>query len=222
MAQNEARDAILARIRSCIKQSRIGFDPPSAPMERNYQRLGSRDSKERVELFAERLREYDARVTFTTPPGLCDSIGQVMGKVQSHTQAPRAPFWIVADGFPAGWLPSQQSIRWESSAPVDDLNRCAGVLTICSVGIAITGTIVLQHGQGEGKRQTTLIPDRHLCVIRTAQIVETVPEAFDRLATAATHPLTFISGPSATADIEMTRIRGVHGPRQLDVFLLGE
>jgi L-lactate dehydrogenase complex protein LldG len=79
---------------------------------------------------------------------------------------------------------------------------------------------VLTHGPGEGARRLTLVPDRHLCILRAEQVVETVPDAFDRLAPYATHPLTFISGPSATADIEMTRIRGVHGPRFLDVVLV--
>ena len=214
MTQSESRDVILARIRNSI-QSQPNSGPPSEPIERNYQIAGTRTPEDRIALFAERLREYDAGVTFTDPAGLCDCISGILTASQSQP-------WIVADGFPADWLAASPSIQWEADASIDDLNASAGVLTTCTVGIAITGTIVLQHGPGEGKRRTTLVPDRHLCVIRTAQVVETVPEAFARLASDATHPVTFVSGPSATADIEMTRIRGVHGPRQLDIVLLSE
>jgi len=100
------------------------------------------------------------------------------------------------------------------------LNACDGIITTCTVAIAFTGTIVLTHGPGEGARRLTLVPDRHLCVVRAEQVVETVPEAFERIGAPAGRPVTFISGPSATADIEMTRIRGVHGPRFLDVVLV--
>ena len=214
MTQSESRDAILARIRSSL-QAQPNGGLPTEPIERNYQIAGDRTPENRIALFAERLREYDASVAFTDPAGLRDSIARILAASQSQP-------WIVADGFPADWLAASQSIQWEADASIDDLNDSAGVLTTCTVGIAITGTIVLQHGTGEGKRRTTLVPDRHLCVIQTSQVVETVPEAFARLASNATHPITFISGPSATADIEMTRIRGVHGPRQLDVILVSE
>ena len=121
---------------------------------------------------------------------------------------------------PQNFLPDGFAFQPESDASVDDLNHCDGIVTLCTVAIASTGTIVLTHGPGEGARRLTLLPDRHLCIVRADHIVETMPEAFDRLAPFATHPLTFISGPSATADIEMTRIRGVHGPRFLDVALV--
>jgi len=214
MAQSESRDVILARIRSSIQSPPSG-GLPTEPIERNYQIAGSRTPDERIALFAERLREYDASVTFTDPAALRDSIGHILAESQTKP-------WIVADGFHADWLAAPPTLRWEAEATIDDLNDCAGILTTCTVGIAITGTIILQHGSGEGTRRTTLLPDRHLCVIRASQVVETVPEAFARLASDATHPITFVSGPSATADIEMTRIRGVHGPRQLDVILVGD
>jgi L-lactate dehydrogenase complex protein LldG len=88
------------------------------------------------------------------------------------------------------------------------------------VAVAESGSIVLQHGPTEGRRALTLLPDYHLCVLFAEQVVETLPECFDRLRPNATRPTTFISGPSATADIEMTRIKGVHGPRFLDVILV--
>jgi L-lactate dehydrogenase complex protein LldG len=102
-----------------------------------------------------------------------------------------------------------------------DLNTMDGVVTASTLAIAGTGTIVLQQVPGQGRRAPTLIPDYHLCVVRMTDIVETVPEAMARLQATASLASTFISGPSATADIEMTRIKGVHGPRFLDVILVG-
>lgn len=210
---NNSRDLMLARIRSSLQHAQHTSEQQPSDIPRTYRRSGTLSAEERLDLFVKRLHEYDATVTRTDSAGMADTIACMTAK-------PTSKNWIVADGFPAEWLPSSDSFLWEAQANIDNLNQCAGVLTICTVGIAMTGSIVLQHGPGEGKRQTSLLPDRHLCVIQASQVVETVPEAFDRLASAATHPLTFISGPSATADIEMTRIRGVHGPRQLDIILL--
>jgi L-lactate dehydrogenase complex protein LldG len=102
------------------------------------------------------------------------------------------------------------------------LEGAQGVLTAATAAVAESGSIVLQHGPEEGRRALTLLPDYHLCVLFESQIVETLPECFDRLRASATRPTTFISGPSATADIEMTRIEGVHGPRSLDVILAAQ
>lgn len=212
---NDSRERILTGIRSALKQTGNSYkiEPggiESGEIPRDYRRSTSLGQEECLHLFAERLREYDATVAQTQPDALPDAIAEILG----NTRTP----WIIADGFPSNWLPSNASLQWEAQATVEDLDRCAGVITVCSVAIALTGTIVLQHGPGEGRRQTSLLPDRHLCIVQASQVVETVPEAFVHLA--PTRPLTFISGPSATADIEMTRIRGVHGPRQLDVILV--
>jgi L-lactate dehydrogenase complex protein LldG len=213
---NDSRDAILAGVRAAIKQSRHGYDSHSAGVDRSYQRSSTLDRQKCLNLFAERLREYDAEVIFTDSATVQDAIDKIVGAASSQASPP----WIVAEEFPSGWLPPSASLQWEAKAIVDDLNECAGVITTCSAGIAVTGSIVMQHGRGEGKRQTSLLPDRHLCVVQASQVVETVPEAFRMLASTATRPLTFISGPSATADIEMTRIRGVHGPRHLHVVII--
>jgi L-lactate dehydrogenase complex protein LldG len=96
----------------------------------------------------------------------------------------------------------------------------AGVPPGSTIAIAETGTVVLQSVVGQGRRAVTLVPDYHLCVVRVEDVVETVPEAFERLQATAGVATTFVSGPSATADIEMTRIKGVHGPRFLDIILV--
>jgi len=211
VTQSEAREAILARIRNAVTRS---SDDCEREVVAGYQRVGSRMPEERLALFVERLREYDAQVVTVEAAGVAKALGELLRPDAEH-----AVPWVAADGFPADWLAECPAVLPETEAGVDELNRCAGVVTTCTLGIAVTGTLVLQHGAGEGRRRTTLLPDRHLSVIHASQVVETVPEAFARLAQSATRPLTFISGPSATADIEMTRIRGVHGPRQLTVIL---
>jgi L-lactate dehydrogenase complex protein LldG len=130
--------------------------------------------------------------------------------------------FVIPAGIPSDWLP--QGFAFEEATNFDayQLDRAEGVITGCTVAIAETGSIVLQNAAAQGPRILSLVPDYHLCVVFTDQVVATVPEAFDRLRATSTLPTTFISGPSATADIEMTRIKGVHGPRFLDVLLVDE
>jgi L-lactate dehydrogenase complex protein LldG len=208
----EARAEILERIRSAVG---AGTEPGAdyAAILRSYIRKGSLDREARLRLFEERLKDYDTHVVETDAASLPRIILSVL---REHGQKKV----IAAEGLPAEILPSELAFIPEHAASLDDLNSCDGIVTQCAVAIAFTGSIVLTHGAGEGARRLTLVPDRHLCVVRAEQIVETVPEAMERLAPFATHPMTFISGPSATADIEMTRIRGVHGPRFLDVVLV--
>jgi len=201
-----------------LKLSQHKNHPEPTEIFRTYQNSGSLGPEQCLHLFSERLREYDANVTFAQSSAVQEALSRILDADPSSVDSP----WIVADGFPSDWLPPAAAFLHEAEATTDDLNRCAGVITTCSAGIALTGTIVMQHGPGEGKRQTSLLPDRHLCVIPSSLVVETVPQAFKMLAAAANRPLTFISGPSATADIEMTRIRGVHGPRHLDVIMVGD
>lgn len=208
----DARAVILERIRSAV-----GPSPDSvtdyAAIPRTYIRKGDLDAEARLRLFEERLRDYDTHVVETDAASLPQTIFSIL---REHNQKKV----IAANGLPPEILPPGFAFIPERAATLDDLNSCDGIVTLCTVAIASTGSIVLTHGHGEGARRLTLVPDRHLCIVRAEQIVETVPEAIDRLAPVITHPLTFISGPSATADIEMTRIRGVHGPRFLDVALV--
>jgi L-lactate dehydrogenase complex protein LldG len=208
-AMSGAREAILERIRASIGPVSAKDDE----IPRTYIRKGSLSAEARLAMFLERLHEYDANVVETDAAGMAEAIGSVL---RAHEQKSA----VVANGFPVEALPEGFVYTREENADIDDLDRCEGIITKCFVGIAFTGSIVLTHGPGEGARRLTLLPDRHLCVVRADQVVETVPEAMDRLAEFATSPITFISGPSATADIEMTRIRGVHGPRFLDVVLV--
>lgn len=208
----DARAAILDRIRSGL-----AADPAPSPLDsaipRHYIRAGKLSPEERIALFLERLRDYDAHVVETTAAALPQTIAAILAKHHRRKV-------IAADGLPSEILPTTFTFLPEREAGIDDLNSCDGIVTTCTVAIAFTGTIVLTHGPGEGRRLLTLLPDRHLCIVRADQVVETVPEAIGRLAPFATHPLTFISGPSATADIEMTRIRGVHGPRFMDAVVV--
>ncbi|MEV0383118.1 lactate utilization protein C [Nonomuraea sp. NPDC050643] len=153
-----------------------------------------RPADDLVGLFAERVDDYRA-IVHVVPEA------EVPGKIDECLGERRV---IVPDGFDreGGW---------------DDLRTADGVVTYCAVGIAETGTIVLDHGPGQGTRAQTLVPDYHLCVVRAAQIVAGVPEAVARLDPA--RPLTWISGPSATSDIELNRVEGVHGPRTLEVII---
>jgi L-lactate utilization protein LutC len=130
----------------------------------------------------------------------------------------------VPVGLPAEWRPRAGAIDDESLG-IDELDALDGVVTGCTVAIAETGTIVLAGGPGEGRRALTLVPDLHVCVVRDTQIVAVLPEAIealDHLVKAEHRPLTFVSGPSATSDIELSRVEGVHGPRDLVVVVVSD
>jgi L-lactate dehydrogenase complex protein LldG len=209
-----ARDELIGRIRGAI-----GSRPPDraadyAAIPRSYRDAGALDRAACIDLFADRLEHYQVGVKRCSDVDLAAAI--------SRTLAARgAGRIIIPRDVPGRWLSPGIEYRVDDRLSYDDLDRSDGVLTGCTIAIAVTGTIVLRHGVAEGRRALTLIPDYHLCIVRTNQIVETVPEALRRVWTERTTVLTTISGPSATADIEMTRVRGVHGPRTLDVLLVG-
>jgi L-lactate dehydrogenase complex protein LldG len=127
---------------------------------------------------------------------------------------------VVPRGVAAEWLPGGVEFVVDEGLAAAELDAVDGVMTGATLAIAETGTVVLQNVAGQGRRAVTLVPDYHLCVVRVEDVVETVPEAIARLQATAGLATTFVSGPSATADIEMTRIKGVHGPRFLDVILV--
>jgi L-lactate dehydrogenase complex protein LldG len=203
------RTAILDRIRAANSAADAGICREEyETIARTYQQLAKMDRASILKTFAERLREYDARVHKATSATIGAAIGEVLDMRGQRSV-------VVTNGFPKEWLP--ESLLWkpEAAADIELLNNAEGAIASCEIAIAHTGTIVLR-----GSRKMTLLPDFLLCVVGEDQVVETVPEAIAHLQPFAADPLTFISGPSATADIEMTRIRGVHGPRFLEVVLV--
>jgi L-lactate dehydrogenase complex protein LldG len=209
---SDARTEILGRIRdgNAVARATAGRHED---VDRSYIRAGTLARPEVIELLVDRLTEYDAGVFHTSAVEVPGTIAKVLAeRGKDHMLAPA--------GLPAEWLVG--GVRWTTDDPSlspADLDALQGVLTSATVAVAATGTIALQHGPGQGRRMATLIPDYHLIVVRADQVVETIPEGFARLD--PVRPTTTISGPSATADIEMTRIKGVHGPRFLDVILVG-
>jgi L-lactate dehydrogenase complex protein LldG len=208
-----ARDEILARIQRSLPAVPRSSTEEHAAIPRDYVHSHVLDPETRLDLFEERLRDYGTEVYRCAPAQLPETIAIAMN-------AAGVSRLIAAEDVVPEWLPSAGvSFARDTDLSYDDLDRSEGVLTRCAVAIALTGTIILRHARN-GRRALTLIPDYHLCIVRDSQVLETVPEAIRSLDFPGSSPLTTISGPSATADIEMTRIKGVHGPRKLAVILV--
>ena len=198
----------------------------------DYVRQGKMTASARQERFVERLREYDAEVVECEPEGLAAAIAAQLAA--SGRRRFVAPPGIPAEWYvDAAWKIEGFECTLDHGLTTEEIEQAEGVVTACFCGVADSGTIVLHHGPAEGRRVITLLPDWHLCVVHSSQVVETLPEYFDRCANrdqrsenrdqgaeALPKLVTWISGPSATADIEMTRIKGVHGPRFLNVILV--
>jgi L-lactate dehydrogenase complex protein LldG len=209
------REQILAGIRVALgeRKEAAGIAAEYAAIARGYVGAVEHSREEVVAKFEERLLEYDAGVYRTDVTGIAAMIGEVLrGRGKSGLLMPA--------GVSSSWLPDGFSFAVGTAENLAELDGSQGILTGCTVAIAETGSMVLQNAAGQGARALSLVPDYHLCVVFAAQVVATVPEAFARLEGTSTLPTTFISGPSATADIEMTRIKGVHGPRFLDVLVV--
>ena len=244
MSASASRESVLKRIRASLSGStaaRAKFAESAtrnsaaelrageeAPLEipRDYARKGQMTLAERCERFVERLREYDAEVVECAPDGLVAAIA-------AQLKASGSRVFAAPAGLPVEWLAPGFEWMIDGNLEVRDVERADGVLTACSCGVAESGTIVLHHGPAEGRRVISLLPDWHLCVVRASQVVETLPEYFDRCRMSGSEGareqgeefprlVTWIAGPSATADIEMTRIKGVHGPRFLNVILVND
>jgi L-lactate dehydrogenase complex protein LldG len=209
---NDSRELILARIRAALSEpSGADVMPPRA-----YRRKGTLQRPERVELLCERIGDYQAQVRRVGASDLAAAIGETFA-AQGATRV------CVPAAITPQWLP--EGIEFVADAPLtlEQLDRVDGVLTGCTLAIAETGTIVLSGAPAEGRRVITLVPDLHVCVVGEEQVVETVPEAVAQLAALVRsqgRPITFISGPSATSDIELSRVEGVHGPRRLIVLVV--
>jgi L-lactate dehydrogenase complex protein LldG len=210
-----ARAEVLRRIRAAkgVTQGAAAIESDWVATERRYRRNQTRERAAVLELFEGRLRDYDAHVVRVWP-------GEVAASVAAMLSERGKQRLVVPAGVPKQWLPDGVAFTVDEGLSTAALDAFDGVVTGATVAIAETGSIVLQNAAGQGRRAVTLVPDYHLCLVRVEDVVETVPEAMERLRPTAHLPTTFFSGPSATADIEMTRIKGVHGPRFLDVILM--
>ena len=212
----DSRQRILARIAASLgRDPAIAAAPAAyAVLPRHYRATAATPTAQSISRFLDRLHEYNAAcVRVASEAGIAAAIAAVLAaRSQSGLD--------VVSGIPPAWLPPGFNFPLANPLTAEELDRQPGILTACAVAIAETGSFVLQSGPRQGLRLHTLVPDHHLCIVFESQLVATVPEAFPRLD--PNLPTTFISGPSATADIEMTRIKGVHGPRSLHVLLVAD
>jgi L-lactate dehydrogenase complex protein LldG len=244
------RDEVLGRIRRANSAAGAGDGgrAPSAQAGAGYRTAGDRDRAELLDLLADRLVDYRATVRRTTADRLAGEVTAALARRDARRVVVPAGLEVFGPGGPPEGLevitddglhalvPARRSADGSAAASAADsakgdapeavvpdtgvLDGCDGAITGAAVAIAETGTIVLDAGPDQGRRAITLVPDYHLCIVRADQVVELVPEAVERLAGAAGRPLTWISGPSATSDIELNRVEGVHGPRTLEVILV--
>jgi L-lactate dehydrogenase complex protein LldG len=196
-----SRDLVLSRLRSALDSG--GRAPVEVP--RDYRSAGTLD----LDQLVERLTDYRAHVHRVSTSTVADTIAGIL---------PAGATVVVPPGLPPAWLPSSVTSLADDGLDNARIGAADGVVTGAAVAVAETGTLVLDGSPAQGRRILSLLPDLHVCVVRAEQVVATVPEALARLA--PHRPLTWISGPSATSDIELNRVEGVHGPRNLHVILL--
>jgi L-lactate dehydrogenase complex protein LldG len=201
----DARAEVLGRIRSAL-----GPAPAAPEIPRAYAPAGIAAAE--VDRFCERVADYRATVHRVEGDELAAALAEACERLGVRRLG------TTLEVEPAG----PELVRDEPPLPVAELDRLDAVLTGCALGIAETGTIALDGGPASGRRALTLVPDVHLCVVEAAQVVATVPDGVAALAGAAAagRPVTLVSGPSATSDIELDRVEGVHGPRTLEVFVV--
>ena len=220
MSEAGARERVLGRVRAAIGGGRRpGAEVAAeyAALPRGYLRAHHDPAgHDIVALFAERAADYRAVVEQVSAADLATAVARVLAARAVQDSA----WFAVPAGLPEPWLAGAGALRLvpdEPPLPVAELDGCAGVVTGCAVAIAETGTIVLDHGPGQGRRALTLVPDFHLVVVRHGQIAPDLPDAVARMDPG--RPQTLIAGPSATSDIELIRVEGVHGPRTLHVLV---
>lgn len=202
-----AREEILGRLRSALA------DTPVAPqIPREYRAASQLDEEALIHLLSDRLVDYKARVFVVAAAGVPARITELLAEARSY---------VVPEGLDDGWTTSADGRRRVDSAAsrltVAELDGIDAVVTGSAVAVAETGTIILDGSPNQGRRVISLVPDHHICVVKVTDIAGILPEALRRID--GTRPLTMISGPSATSDIELERVEGVHGPRRLDVLL---
>lgn len=211
---SDAKAEILGRIRASLWDN-----PQPAEPVRNYRRTSDKGTEEIIEMLVDRLIDYKANVYHETEETIAERIAQLLGKSSRY---------VVPTGLKHQWLPEDTAARSRvvdsgnvqrpGALSVRELDALDAVVTSSTVSCAETGTIALNSRDDEGRRAITLVPDHHICVVPVESIVELIPETVERLD--VSKPITWISGPSATSDIELIRVEGVHGPRTLDVIIL--
>jgi L-lactate dehydrogenase complex protein LldG len=210
-----SRDLILGRIRDALRDIPSSETPEDVPVARGYRRDDPLPHEQVIEQFLEKVAEYKATVHHVSASELREAIRSCLA-----TRGVRN--LVIPADLPGEWIPDGIRTLRDPGLSHAELDTSDGVLTGCVLGIAQTGTIVLDGGEGQGRRALTLLPDYHLCIVRADQVVNLVPEAVSRLEPISTRPQTWISGPSATSDIELNRVEGVHGPRTLEVIVVDE
>ncbi len=206
---SDAKSEMLAGIRAALADA-----TPAPAIPRAYIQADDRPRSVILDELVERLIDYRASVSRV---GAGDLAGAIAAACATYGITRVA---LPAD-VPADWVPAGvTAVRDAPPLSHADLDGCAGVLTGSALAIAQTGTIILDGGPQQGRRALSLVPDVHLCVVRAEDVVGNVPEGIARLTASAARPITLISGPSATSDIELSRVEGVHGPRTLHVFLI--
>jgi L-lactate dehydrogenase complex protein LldG len=204
-----AREEVLARIHIALGDETAGNAVGPADAYRQRAELAG---PELLDLLADRLTHYRAQVLRASPDSVAEAISAALAR--------RAVRRVVVPPGLRVPLPAFAEVVVDHNLSAAELDSCDAVITGAAVAIAETGTIVLDGAPDQGRRAISLVPDYHLCLVAADQVVHLVPEAVARLADTATRPLTWISGPSATSDIELQRVEGVHGPRTLEVLLI--
>lgn len=220
-SSTSAREEILARIRRATEDVPQTEKPEDVDIERGY-RMKSEDShEETVGVFCENVAEYRATVHRST-------LADLGKKIEDRLKERGIRKLVIPHDLPEAYIPwTADVLRDDPKEPLSnaELDGADGVLTGASIGVAQTGTIILDAGAGQGRRAITLLPDYHLCIVKEEQVVGLIPEAISKLhnnVTGEGRAITFISGPSATSDIELERVEGVHGPRTLEVIVVSE
>jgi L-lactate dehydrogenase complex protein LldG len=207
-----AREEVLARIRTALGTGQ----PPAAEVPRGYRAGADLDTQALISLLSQRLHDYGTRVRRCAPGAVRSAVGQALAERGArHVVIP--PDLSLDGAGPRLSLDGVTIVADDGLSPAA-LDATDGVITTAALAIAETGTIVLDGGPGQGRRALSLVPDYHLCILRASQIVAIVPQGITRLDPG--RPCTWISGPSATSDIELDRVQGVHGPRTLEVILI--
>jgi L-lactate dehydrogenase complex protein LldG len=213
-ARADAREVILGRVRSALRDVPAGERPGDVAVARSYRLSDDRPRTELVALFAGRVNDYRARVRRTPSERLAEAVAEAAAELGLSRAA-------VAPGVPAQWLPVGLQTVVDDGLDAAALDEIDAAITGCAAAIAETGTIVLDGGPLSGRRALTLVPDHHICVVSADRIFGQLPEALAAVAGDAGRgaPITLVSGPSASSDIELERVEGVHGPRKLAVLI---